>query len=261
MIGKPYDTPSASPLPPYRVSQDAAFSQIGIDFAGPLFVRDIYNNDNQSYKCYIALFSCASTRAIHLELVPDLRGSTFIRALKRFISRRGIPARILSDNGKTFIDCAVQKFVNSKDSDKTTLTRRAKYLETLLGRFVTQWKKEYLTSLRERYTSKGKQLRRIPKQGDIVTIHNDKTPRQKWKLGKITRLLPGRDNIVRAAEVCTTDNSGKVVVLKRSIQHLYPIEVQDSLEQVDQDKVPEEEEDVQIAIIRDEDVTTFIKGR
>ena len=354
LIGKPYDTPCAPPLPPYRVSEDAAFSQIGIDFAGPLFVRDIYNNDNQSSKCYIALFSCASTRAIHLELVPDLRGSTFIRALKRFISRRGIPARILSDNGKTFIDCAVQKFVNSKgivwrfnipkaswwggifeimvkltkrclrktlknalltyeeletvlieteailnsrpltfvyedvtqtpltpsclvtgrrlldkheitrnnaDSDKTTLTRRAKYLETLLGRFFTQWKKEYLTSLRERYTSKGKQLRRIPKEGDIVTIHNDKTPRQKWKLGKITRLLPGRDNIVRAVEVRTTDNSGKVVVLKRSIQHLYPIEVQHSLKQVDQDKVPEEEKDVQIAMIRDEDVTTFIKGR
>ena len=66
LIGKPYDTPCASPLPPYRVSEDAAFSQIGIDFAGPLFVCDIYNNDNQSSKCYIALFSCASTRAIHL---------------------------------------------------------------------------------------------------------------------------------------------------------------------------------------------------
>ena len=114
MIGKPYDTPCAPPLPPYCVSEDAAFSQIGIDFPGPLFVRNIYSNDNQSYKCYIALFSCASTRALHLELFPDLPGSTFIPALKRFLSCRGIQVQILSDNGKTFMDCAVQKFVNSK---------------------------------------------------------------------------------------------------------------------------------------------------
>ena len=82
ITGKPYDSPCAPPLPPFRVSDDAAFSQIGIDFAGPLYVRDIYSKDRQSYKCYIALFSCASTRAIHSELVPDLQGSTFIRALK-----------------------------------------------------------------------------------------------------------------------------------------------------------------------------------
>ena len=45
------------------------------------------------------------------------------------------------------------------------------------------------------------------------------------------------------------------------VETLYLIEVQDALKQVDKDKVPEEEEDVQIAMIRDEDVTTFIKGR
>ena len=60
ITGKPYDSPSAPPLPPFRVSDDAAFSQIGVDFAGPLYVRDIYSKTKQSHKCYIALFSCAS---------------------------------------------------------------------------------------------------------------------------------------------------------------------------------------------------------
>ena len=96
------------------MSDDAVFSQIGIEFAGPLYVRDIYSKDKQSYKCYIALCSCTSTRAIHLELVPDPQGSTFICTSRRFISRRGIPAQVLSDNGKTFMDCFVQIFVNSK---------------------------------------------------------------------------------------------------------------------------------------------------
>ena len=95
------------PLPPFRVSEDVAFSQITVDFAGPLFVRNIYGKDKETSKCYIALFTCTSTRAVHLELVPDLHATSFIRALKRFISRRGIPTLIVSDNGKTFIDYSV----------------------------------------------------------------------------------------------------------------------------------------------------------
>ena len=39
---------------------------------------------------------------MHLEVVVDLSVSTFIRCLKRFVSRRGLPHRIVSDNGKTF---------------------------------------------------------------------------------------------------------------------------------------------------------------
>ena len=60
------------PLPQSRVSDDLAFSQVGVDFAGPLYVRNIYNSDTEMHKCHIALFTCASTRAIHLELTPDL---------------------------------------------------------------------------------------------------------------------------------------------------------------------------------------------
>ena len=41
-------------------------------------------------------------RAIHLDIVPDLTTSAFIRSLKRFSARRGLPKRIVSDNGKTF---------------------------------------------------------------------------------------------------------------------------------------------------------------
>ena len=113
-MGKAYDSPHAPPLPPLCVSDDAAFSQIGIDFAGPLYVRNMYGNEKQSYKCYIVLFSCASTRATHLELTADLQGTSLLHALKRFIGRRGIPSRILSDNGKTVVDNSVQNYVHSK---------------------------------------------------------------------------------------------------------------------------------------------------
>ena len=59
-------------------------------------------NSNYFYKSQIVLFTCAVTRAVHLEVVPNLAAPSFICALKRFISRRGIPNLIISDNGTCF---------------------------------------------------------------------------------------------------------------------------------------------------------------
>lgn len=42
------------------------------------------------------------TRAVHLDVIQDLSTPSFIRCLKRFTARRGIPTKIISDNAKTF---------------------------------------------------------------------------------------------------------------------------------------------------------------
>ena len=46
--------------------------------------------------------TCASTRAIHLELTQGLSVPAFLLAFRRFVSRRGLPATLISDNAKTF---------------------------------------------------------------------------------------------------------------------------------------------------------------
>ena len=69
-----------------------------MDFAGPLYVVQ----RKSMKKVYITLFTCAVTRVIHLELVPDLSAETFKQALKKFIARRGTPSLMISDNAKTF---------------------------------------------------------------------------------------------------------------------------------------------------------------
>ena len=51
---------------------------------------------------WLCLYTCCVTRAVHLDLVPDLNAVTFIRSFKRFTARRGIPTKAVSDNGKTF---------------------------------------------------------------------------------------------------------------------------------------------------------------
>ena len=84
-----------------------AFQFTGLDFAGPLFVKD----GLKSSKCYILLLSCASSRAIHLELVPDMSIHGFLWGFKRFMARRGVPDLVISDNFKTFRSSEVKKFI------------------------------------------------------------------------------------------------------------------------------------------------------
>ena len=69
--------------------------------AGPLFVKTS-DPQKQMKKAYICLFTCSTSRALHLELVHDLSTIAFIRCLRRFIARRGTPVSITSDNAKTF---------------------------------------------------------------------------------------------------------------------------------------------------------------
>ncbi|GFW34550.1 integrase catalytic domain-containing protein [Trichonephila clavipes] len=84
-----------APLPALRVEQSAPFSVVEIDFGGPIYTKD-------ENKHYIVLFTCAVTRALHLELVNNLTTETFLLALRRIISRRGLCSKILTDNAKTF---------------------------------------------------------------------------------------------------------------------------------------------------------------
>ncbi len=87
-----------APLPLDRLRTTSPFSVTGIDFAGPLSVRQ----GNQLQKAYVVIFTCASVRAIHLELASDMTTATFLSTLQRFVGRRGVPNTIYSDNAKTF---------------------------------------------------------------------------------------------------------------------------------------------------------------
>ena len=55
--------------------------------------------------------TCASSRAIHLELIPDMSIHGFLRGFKRFIAGRGVPDLVISDNFKTFKSSEVKKFM------------------------------------------------------------------------------------------------------------------------------------------------------
>ncbi|XP_037502495.1 uncharacterized protein LOC119376894 [Rhipicephalus sanguineus] len=94
----PPATEPVAPLPADRVTKGNPFDTVGIDFAGPL----ICQQSRDVRKCYIAIFTCAVTRAVHLELVSDMSTTAFLLAFKRFVARRGICSTIYSDNALTF---------------------------------------------------------------------------------------------------------------------------------------------------------------
>ncbi|GBL86734.1 hypothetical protein AVEN_78956-1, partial [Araneus ventricosus] len=79
------------------------FSRVGTDYAGPFLIKPRRGRGTQRMKCYICVFVCFTTKAVHIEIVGDLTSEAFIAALKRFIGRRGKPTEIYSDCGTNFI--------------------------------------------------------------------------------------------------------------------------------------------------------------
>ena len=329
----PYSSVMPPDLPSFRVSKDPPFTYTGIDFTGPMYLREALAQDANTSKAYICLFTCCSTRAIHLEMSTDLSVSSFLLLFRRFASRRGLPVTLISDNAKTFkaaskdivkiarsaevtkllnshrvswkfivekapwggfwerlirsikrslkksigrgtlnyeelntILIDVEAIINSRSltyvlddqgrisdiltpshlindrristmsndqhfeivSTYQSLTKRAKHHKHLLTQFTRQWRREYLLNLQEIHSVKVKhgQCSSIAK-GDVVVVKDDASKRLFWKLGVVQDLITGDDQQVRAAVVKVSDPKGHTSLLRRSVRHLYPIEVRD----------------------------------
>ena len=83
-------------LPEARVTpEEPAFSRVGIDFFGPMQVKQ----GRSIVKRYGCLFTCLNSRALHVEVGHSLNTDSMVNALRRFISMRGCPIEIYCDNG------------------------------------------------------------------------------------------------------------------------------------------------------------------
>lgn len=94
----------------WQICELHKYSPIGhsiiLDFAGYFEVKTSTRRNAPFTKCYISLFVCLTTKAIHLELAHDISTVAFIAALNRFTARRGIPSNMYSDRGTNFIGTA-----------------------------------------------------------------------------------------------------------------------------------------------------------
>ncbi len=84
-------------LPTERITPDTVFENVGLDYAGPLYLKRGSVRKPTILKSYVCVFVSMSVKAVHLELVSDLT------CLRRFIARRGKSTSIWSDHGTNFV--------------------------------------------------------------------------------------------------------------------------------------------------------------
>ena len=117
--GQPFPQPQTPDLPKERGSDCPPFTHTGVDFAGTSYTTGKGGTNTDEARAYVCLFMCASTRAV-----------AFLLAFRRFTSRRGLPATLLSDNAKTF---------KSASKEVVKITRAQEVLHYLANNSVT-WK-------------------------------------------------------------------------------------------------------------------------
>ena len=86
-------------LPKERLTpENPPFTSVSVGYFGPLYVQ-LGRSHVKRYGC---VFTCFTTRAVHIEVTSSLDTDSFINALRRFISLRGNPSSVCSDNGSNF---------------------------------------------------------------------------------------------------------------------------------------------------------------
>ena len=89
LTGRPYKALDPPPLPEAQIANPTPFSVCGVDFTGAPYVRE----GETERKVYICRFTCATTRALHLEVVLDMTVESFMLAFRKFAGRRSVPRR------------------------------------------------------------------------------------------------------------------------------------------------------------------------
>ena len=327
-----FDAPAAQ-LPEDRVTQLRPFEVCGVDYAGPFEVfpepRKDVKHRPEITTAHACIFTCASTRAVYIEPVPNASGLSFLYALRKLVASRGMPRKIYSDNGKQFSYAAriltkIQKqkhvneylahnkiewkFIPSKapwwggfwermvqsmkrhlkatlgketldyeqfdvilkeisyvmncrpitradhdsgfaltplmlmtgelghcrefeprddrtfesygtEATPTKLLARDERRKLKLKEWWTVWRDEYLAEIR-RFDCKGSNKIKLPMLGHVVIIHDPDRPRTQWITGRITKIIPSEDGMIRQVELMNSKHEK----LTRPIQTLYPLE-------------------------------------
>lgn len=116
--------PLMGALPKARLSPALPFQNCGLDYAGPVIIKDRKGRGCKTSKAYICIFICFITKAVHLELVTDLTTEACLAAIRRFTSRRGLPLNIYSDNATNFVgtNSELRNFYNMLNDQKSKIS-------------------------------------------------------------------------------------------------------------------------------------------
>ncbi|XP_073943417.1 uncharacterized protein [Choristoneura fumiferana] len=148
--------PATGDLPAARLAYGARpFSFTGLDYFGPLEVTVARHRE----KRHVALFTCLTSRAVHLEVVVSLSTDSAINALRRFIARRGCPTELWSDNATAFrgaareLSEAIKNEAEARRINWRFLPAAAPFMAGAWERMVRGVKEALKATLHEKYPS------------------------------------------------------------------------------------------------------------
>ena len=113
-------------MPSFQAEEGRPFETTGVDFAGPL---DYKVTKKERGKCYVLIFTCATSRAVHLEVTKSQMAEEFQRKLNSFIARKTRPCLIISDNASVF----------KATASSLKKIRKSKRLQDHLAREEIRW--------------------------------------------------------------------------------------------------------------------------
>ena len=262
----------------------------------------IQGRGKKRMKRWLCVFTCLTTRALHLELAFGLDTSSFLNCFYRMVGRRGVPEEVISDNGTNFVGAVrelkelwdsvdkkkvqavtsaqrikwdfnppaaphlggpfeimvkaakralysilhqsdvsdeelltafvgAESLINSRpltpissdsrditpltpnhfiigqlggtlapdDSNNRDLRKRWRRVQELVRHYWRRWMQEWLPllSARRKWTRPYNNI----KVDDVVLILSTDTPRAQWPMGRVTEVFPGKDGLVRVADV------------------------------------------------------------
>ena len=120
--------PKMAPLPKFRFQEHSKlypFVSTGMDMFGLLHIEKSRTQTELNYV----------TRAVHLEVCEDLSTVCLLMAIRRFVSRRGYPDVIVSDNGKNIVGANQAMKLNFQENYKP----QNNYIRLQLAQQNIQW--------------------------------------------------------------------------------------------------------------------------
>ena len=230
--GMAYPSPVTCDLPQFRVGANRAFETTGVDFCGPVYLKGTgKKNDKTMQKAYIAIFTCATTRMVHLEITPDLTTAAYLRCQRKFVARRMKPKMIVSDNAKTFKGQALKQY-NAKKGIKWRFNlARAPWWGGMFERLVRSTKRCPVKEIglrklvHDELSTVLAEIENVINNRPLVYVGEDDfnqplTPSHLY-CGQRTMDDPDCDVPIVKNEVTTKDVVSRVKLINSSIEHFW----------------------------------------
>ena len=139
------------------------------------------------------------------------------------------PSHLVSGRWMLSLPDLPTKVVENPISTRDSVSRRARYLQSLMNHLWNRWRREYLPALREAHRLKGASPSEVVHKGDVVSIHDESLPRTLWRTGVVHDLIKGADEKIWGAVVRVVDK-GRTSFLRRPVQRLFPFEIRSDSE-------------------------------